>query len=274
MFDAVKCDNVSYAQFVDDTHDSMDINYGYGSELNYDSEMTGLSAYNIRFSTNVWPNVNNLDYCDTGANISDCFGCVGLRNKQYCILNIQYGKEEYAGLRDKLIEHMKEMGEWGEFFSIEHSPFAYNESSAMMFFPMTKEEVERNGWRWQENMPGSFGKETLRAVDMPDSINDVTESVSDEMLACVQCGKNYKITKQELAFYKRTVVPMPRACFDCRHMSRIKQRNPARLYHWQCTCELEAHDHVGRCANTFETTYAPDRPEKVYCEACYQKEVS
>jgi len=27
------------------------------------------------------------------------------------------------------------------------------------------------------------------------------------------------------------------------------------------------------CDVEFETTYAPDRPEIVYCEKCYQKEV-
>lgn len=27
------------------------------------------------------------------------------------------------------------------------------------------------------------------------------------------------------------------------------------------------------CPNEFQTSYAPDRPEIVYCEACYQAEV-
>ncbi len=27
------------------------------------------------------------------------------------------------------------------------------------------------------------------------------------------------------------------------------------------------------CQNEFETSYAPDRPEIVYCERCYQQEV-
>jgi hypothetical protein len=33
------------------------------------------------------------------------------------------------------------------------------------------------------------------------------------------------------------------------------------------------HDHENRCPNEFETSYAPDRKEIVYCEACYLKEV-
>ena len=41
-----------------------------------------------------------------------CFGCVGLRNKSYCILNKQYTKEEYETLVPRIIAHMRETGEW------------------------------------------------------------------------------------------------------------------------------------------------------------------
>ena len=40
---------------------------------------------------------------------SDCFGCVSIRNKKYCILNKQYTKEEYEELLPKIIAHMSEM---------------------------------------------------------------------------------------------------------------------------------------------------------------------
>lgn len=42
---------------------------------------------------------------------SDIFGCIGLRNKQYCIFNKQYTKEEYEKLVPKIIEHMQKNGE-------------------------------------------------------------------------------------------------------------------------------------------------------------------
>ncbi|MDP2630655.1 MAG: hypothetical protein Q8P56_04560, partial [Candidatus Uhrbacteria bacterium] len=271
IFDAVSCENVSYAKFVDFTRDSMDLNYGYESELNYDSVMTGLSAYMVRFSTQVWPSVANIDYCDSCENISDCFGCIGLRKKQYCILNKQYTKEEYESLHAKLIEYMKEAGEWGEFFPAQLSPFAYNESTAMIFFPMKRGDVLANGWRWQDAMPGTQGKETLAVV--PDSINEVSDTITSEVLACASCARNYKIIKQELAFYKQCGIPVPRLCPDCRLASRIALRNPTHLYHRQCMCEKADHDHAGRCTVEFETTYAPERFELVYCESCHQKEV-
>ena len=33
------------------------------------------------------------------------------------------------------------------------------------------------------------------------------------------------------------------------------------------------HNHKGKCDVEFETSYAPDRPEIIYCEKCYQQEV-
>ncbi|HHD92722.1 MAG TPA: hypothetical protein ENL06_03885, partial [Candidatus Portnoybacteria bacterium] len=38
---------------------------------------------------------SNLEYCYEVLNSHNCFGCVGLRNKEYCILNKQYSKEDY-----------------------------------------------------------------------------------------------------------------------------------------------------------------------------------
>ncbi len=56
-----------------------------------------------------------------------------------------------------------------------------------------------------------------------------------------------------------------RKCFHCRHANRLKKINPFKLWHRSCI-------HEG-CNNEFETSYAPERPEIVYCERCYQNEV-
>ena len=79
------------------------------------------------------------------------------------------------------------------------------------------------------------------------------------------CTEAFRIIPQELAFYRRMNLPLPRLCPNCRHYQRLKQRNPLKL--WKRQCQAPG------CANTFETSYAPDRPEIVYCEACYLKEV-
>lgn len=102
----------------------------YGVETDHSSIGLYLSAGMDRSFYNV--------YCFSN---QDTFGCIGLRNKQYCILNKQYTKEQYEVLVPKIIEHMKKTNEWGEFFPSSISPFGYNETVAQEYFPITKEKV-------------------------------------------------------------------------------------------------------------------------------------
>jgi len=90
---------------------------------------------------------------------SNLFSCVGLRKKQYCILNKQYLKEEYFELKEKIIKHMNEMPyidkngnvyKYGEFFPSELSPFSYNKSIAQEYFQKTKEKIIENGFLYRK----------------------------------------------------------------------------------------------------------------------------
>jgi len=80
---------------------------------------------------------NNCHYC------TDCFGCVGLQRKQYCLFNKQYTKEEYEKEVAKVIEKMIATGEWGEFFDPSLSPYAYNETVALNYFPLSQKDAHR-----------------------------------------------------------------------------------------------------------------------------------
>ncbi len=213
-----------------------------------------------------------LTYCISCFTSQDCFGCVGMKRAQYAILNKEYSKEEYDTLRTCIIEKLKSEGQWGKFLPVRVSPFAYNETIAQDFYPLTRDEALVRGIRWRDELPGSYGKETLTARDLPDAIDDVTESILKEVLACTcdsckehqdVCGRNYKIIKQELVLYKILGFPLPRRCPLCRHRARVNRRNPQMLYDRSCS----------HCGKSIKTTYSPDRPETVYCEQCYQKEI-
>ena len=78
-------------------------------------------------------------------------------------------------------------------------------------------------------------------------------------------GKAYRIIPMELEFYRKMGLPIPRRAPLQRHRDRLGKIGPIKLYHRQCMNQP--------CPNEFETTYAPERPEIVYCEKCYQKEV-
>ena len=77
---------------------------------------------------------NLMDKC------SYCFGCVGLRTGEYCIFNKQYTKAEYETLVPKIIAHMQETGERGEFLHPSLSPFGYNETVVQEFLPAEKSD--------------------------------------------------------------------------------------------------------------------------------------
>jgi hypothetical protein len=239
-------------------------------------------------------------YCYNCHNASNIFGCIGLRKKDYCILNKQYSKEEYEKLIPKVREHMKEMPytdkkgrihSYGEFFPTELSPFAYNESIAQEHFPLTKEEVLEKGYKWRDPEKRHY-EITMKTEDIPDHIKDVQDSITKEIIGCEHkgtcneaCTTAFKIIPQELQFYQRMHLPLPRLCPNCRHYQRFKLRNPTKLWNRKCQCAGTESDNkmyendsqhfhgTEHCPNEFETTYAPERKETIYCEQCYNSEV-
>jgi len=223
------------------------------------------------FCIYTWSCVDILysEFCQSSKN---CFGSIGLKHGEYSIFNKQYSKKEYEELKEKIITHMKKENEWGEFFPMKYSPFAYNESMANSSFPLTKEEILKQGSRFQENLQQTRGKTTLDEI--PESILEIPDSITNEILECKKCQRNYKIMENELSFYRKWKIPIPRNCFFCRLAKRFELRTPSLLWHRKCMCEKENHFHKAEeCYIEFETAYASDKPEIIYCEKCYQQEV-
>ncbi|MEK7615744.1 MAG: hypothetical protein AAB420_00880 [Patescibacteria group bacterium] len=196
-------------------------------------------------------------------------GCSGVKHGEYMILNKKYDKKSFDKLRTTIIAQMRADGQWGEFFPASMSPHAYNESPAQDWIPLTKVEALAKGFRWKDVQKKEYNI-TIPAVAIPQTIVLVTDAIQNETLGCKdegncthKCTTAFKITSQELAFYRRMNLPLPDRCHNCRYYERLSRRNPAKLYHRKCA----------RCDNEFETTYSPDRPEVVLCEECYNREI-
>ena len=279
--------------------------FGDNSQLNYECVVCGVGAHNLRFCWWCWPDVRDVQYSVLCGSSADLFGCISLRKKQYCILNRQYTKSEYEALLPKIIAHMDAMPytdkrgktyPYGEFFPAELSPFGYNETVAQEHWPLTRQEAEAQGYVWRESKEKNH-QITLAPADLPDHFRDIPNEVSNEVIGCAhngkcnhQCATAFKIIPQELQFYKKMELPLPRLCPNCRRAERLAQRHSLGFFYRQCGCagltslpqadtdyaykNIALHDHgTSPCPNEFETSYASGRPEIVYCEQCYNREV-
>ncbi len=255
-YDIVGGEDCKYCQFfiIEGSKNCMDVTM-WGSHLTqaYECMGVGNKQNNVLFCWECWNEATNMTYCKhILAPNSDLFGCIGLRNKQYCILNKLYSKEEYERQLSAIKSQMLSAGEYGEFFPVEMSLYGYNETFANKYLPLSKEEALAKGFRWSD----------------PEARN---YEIGGDIIGCEhkeQCGQQctgaFKLTENEKGYYQMGGLPTPNLCPNCRHYERIKIRNPIEFYHRNC----------GKCGVEISTNYSPDRLEIVYCETCYLSEVA
>ncbi len=262
-FNAVDCEDCSYLYDILNAKDCADMNYSlYDPEADYEVISTVGLKHSAFYLTG--PYNSYCFYSEMLKSCSHCFGCVALKKRQHCILNKQYTKEEYEELFPRIIHHMRKAGEWGEFFPVVLSPHGYNETVAMDHFPLTKSQAKERGWRWKDRTEETAKiTKIIPATQLPDAIQDIPDDILHWAINCEVTGKPYKIIKQELEYYRRMQIPVPRLHPDERHRRRVVLSNPRKL--WNRTC--------GKCQRPITTSYSSERPEKVLCEACYLKEV-
>ena len=183
-------------------------------------------------------------------------------------------------------------GEWGEFFPSSLSPFGYNETVAQEYFPLTASSLtllpqgegnETGSETFREAIvppPSPLGEgmrvrwslyeppfpkveKIIPASKLPEDIASIPDDILNWAIECEVTGKPFRIIPQELEFYRKHHLPIPRRHPDQRHLDRMQMRNPRKLYERKCD----------QCGKDMITTYAPERPEQVYCEVCYEREV-
>lgn len=238
-FDITDGQDVRYCTDALTPKDSYDCSFFYyNPELCYDS-LSLLEGYNVHYSTFIFY-CRDVAYGDQIHNSHDILLSSSVRKKEYLILNKAYSAEEYQVLRKRIIEKMLADGEYGELPGMKFSLFAYNDTVANEYFPLTATEASAKKLRWNKS--------------------------ADDVMA-----KPFKLTPAEQAFYQQLQLPEPTEHPEKRHRRRMAKRNPRKLWERQCMCTAMDHHHETQCTTKFQTTYKPDRSETVYCEQCYQK---
>jgi hypothetical protein len=253
------------------SNDCMDVGtFGEGMQYCYEVGGSGgalgkTEVSNLYFSDYIFYGGFNIFYSShCHENCQNLFGCSDLRKKQYCILNKQYSREDYEALVPRIIEHMQRTGEWGEFFPMSMSPFGYNESLASEFYPEARERALAIGAHWSEYViPTPAVRNTISAADLPDKISETPDDILDRAILCAHTARPFKLTTQELAFYREQQIAIPRLHPSERQRRRHRWLSERKLYERPCST----------CGTQVTTSFAPERRERIVCDECFQKAV-
>ncbi len=260
VFDLSASEDARFCVYGSTLKSCCDVYAGYPrSELAYECVATGSDSYHVLFSYLPW-SASYIEYCINVVYAKHCFGSNQLHHSEYCILNKRYNPVDYEALRQRIISDMRARGEYGEFFPLQMSPFAYNETIAQDYYPITAAQAARANLLWRARDEGEC---RVQLIELPASIGETSDSILSHTLACVDCAKNYRIAREELKFYRRVNVPVPGRCPDCRHRARFALRRPRALYSRTCA----------ECSAEVSSSLAPGRSERVLCEACFYGKV-
>jgi len=149
-FDAKNIENARYAYFSPKNINCIDCTYTAPEWIEYCGEIGSTVGVSNAFSTFHYWYWTHGYYIHACQNSDYLFGCASIKKWKYAILNTPYSVQDYETLCQKLISHMMATGEWGEHFPTSLSPFGYNETVAQEYFPMTKNEVKEQGWKWYD----------------------------------------------------------------------------------------------------------------------------
>lgn len=220
----------------------------------------------INFGSNLW-------YSSHVYNSNNVFGSVGIKSGKNIIFNTPYSQQEYEATVVNIIEHMRETGEWGQYFPTSMSHFAYNDTVAQEYFPMDQKEAESQGYRWTQDSEYTSQHSAYKPLDISQYQQyvvgtEIAQKHIDELLSatlvCAISGRPFKITKRELAFYIKNSLAIPELSHDERHRARMNIRNKRCLVQRECT----------NCQISLWSSYDLDAPQNtILCETCYKEAI-
>jgi len=234
-----------------------------GTELGLEN-ITGIGQYIVSANYTIHE-CSYLAYCKDLLFSKNCLGCVGLKHKQYAILNKEYSSEEYSRLAKKVLELMSERGELGEFFPISFSPFPYNDSLASDIFPLSKQQCLQQGLNWRDD--GLAATPNLESPEIPDALQDFNNL--NASCHCLRKMRPYKIIPQELEFYRKLNIPIPRLAPLTRMDDLLRFQPVYRLEDKKCA----RISFDGRsCDQSFKSAFVPGLiNQKTVCRGCYEE---
>jgi len=174
-------------------------------------------------------------YC---SQCSFCLWCIGLQNKQFCILNKQYSKEEWHQKVDEIFAQMEQDGTLWEFFPPSMNPFYFNDTAAYLIDPtFTKEEVTKLWYLRRDepikvDIPASAEVVQTSELDQYEWFDSqwkwsIHSSILKKIIIDTQ-GNYYRIVQMEYDFLVKHGLPLPRKHW----LDRLKKHFDLGLKQW------------------------------------------
>ena len=214
--------------------------FAFGEGINRCGQFVnvGLNAKKVTNSIDCWSNVEDLAYCSHCYDSAHLFGCIGLRNAEFCILNKQYSKSGYYELRGYIDQYLKSTGVSGEFYPNSFAPLPYNVSLANELMPLGRVQARLFTYNWDEQLESTFKPSDVVAqieeyksmvVEVPVLLAGLDELTPGKVHICEFTGAPFQIVEEEIEFYRRLGVAAPVRCFEQRHRERMMKLGPRKL---------------------------------------------
>ncbi|MFA6386154.1 MAG: hypothetical protein WCW04_00050 [Candidatus Paceibacterota bacterium] len=260
---AMNSENLKNVDFVMYLKDSYDCSVSAIAERLYSTSGVGNNCFNVKFSS-FGRDIRDCEYTMNCKNSQYCFGCIGLVNAKYCIFNKQYSEEEYWKLVDNIKMKMLGQDEYGEFFSLSISPFPYNASLSNILYNIPKDEVLKiNGWWFDEKTPFQGNIKLIEAKNVESDIKNITDDILNVGILSELTGKPFRVTKEELEFYRKKNIAVPKLTPYERIIERFKYVSNFKVFYDKCF----------NCGIEILSSYRNSDGYKPYCDDCYKKEI-
>ena len=242
--------------------DCLDAVSPYSSELVFNTALPQDHSYDIRCCYDMiqckW-----MEYCAHCFQCEHCFGCCGLVGKKYHIFNISYSPEEYEKRKATIIAHLKNSGEYGNFFPGSFAASPYEESLSGFYWALTQQQAQRYGF-WLRNEQLKRASDALDASEIPDRSDGAAADIAQKVFWDTVEHRPFQISDADVAFARDLGVPLPYTYY-MRRLQENFRLIPFSGILRKTTC--------GKCSKQTETGWSQDFDGRILCEECYLKEV-
>lgn len=243
-----------------DIKDALDnVGFAVYGERGYYNCMVQDHTYDMKFCYNTIQ-CKMGEYSAHCFQCSNIFGCCGLSGKKYHIFNRPYSKEDYEALKEKIIAKMKETGEYGEFFPGYFCANTYEESWSNIYWPLSKEEKEKYGFRSVEDKKREKPADFLDASEVPDSGEDSDDTLTQKKFWDSEAGKPFQIFDTDITFSKKMACPLPNSFYSGRLQENFKW-----LYYNGKTRTAKC----AKCGSETPTSWPSEYDGRILCEKDY-----